>query len=65
MPKAKSNVEIKNRRASFDYEFLETYCGNSAYRNGNQIHTCRQSVLSGQFLLFQQRGAVCEKYACG
>ena len=24
MPKAKSNVEIKNRRASFDYEFLET-----------------------------------------
>ena len=25
MPKAKSNVEIKNRRASFDYEFLETY----------------------------------------
>ena len=25
MPKAKSKVEIKNRRASFDYEFLETY----------------------------------------
>ena len=25
MPKAKSEVEIKNRRASFDYEFLETY----------------------------------------
>ena len=25
MPKAKSNVEIKNRRASFDYEFLETF----------------------------------------
>ena len=25
MPKAKSNVEIKTRRASFDYEFLETY----------------------------------------
>ena len=23
--KAKSNIEIKNRRASFDYEFLETY----------------------------------------
>lgn len=23
--KAKSNVEIKNRRASFDYEFLETF----------------------------------------
>ena len=25
MPKAKSKVEIKNRRASFDYEFIETY----------------------------------------
>ena len=25
MPKAKSTVLIKNRRASFDYEFLETY----------------------------------------
>ena len=25
MPKAKSSVEIKNRRASFDYEFLETF----------------------------------------
>lgn len=24
MPKAKSKVEIKNRRASFDYEFIET-----------------------------------------
>lgn len=25
MPKKKSNVEIKNRRASFDYEFIETF----------------------------------------
>jgi len=25
MPRAKSKVEIKNRRASFDYEFIETY----------------------------------------
>ena len=25
MPKAKSSVEIKNRRASFDYEFIETF----------------------------------------
>lgn len=25
MPKAKSNIEIKNRRASFDYEFIETF----------------------------------------
>ncbi len=25
MPKAKSKVQVNNRRASFDYEFLETY----------------------------------------
>ncbi|MBQ9893099.1 MAG: SsrA-binding protein SmpB [Bacteroidales bacterium] len=25
MPKKKSSIEIKNRRASFDYEFLETF----------------------------------------
>jgi len=25
MPKAKSRIEIKNRRASFDYEFIETF----------------------------------------
>ena len=25
MPKAKSKIQITNRRASFDYEFLETY----------------------------------------
>ena len=25
MPRAKSSVEIKNRRASFDYEFIETF----------------------------------------
>ena len=25
MPKAKSKVQISNKRASFDYEFLETY----------------------------------------
>ena len=25
MPKARSKVQINNRRASFDYEFLETY----------------------------------------
>ena len=25
MPKARSSIQIKNRRASFDYEFLETY----------------------------------------
>ena len=25
MPKAKSKIQITNRRASYDYEFLETY----------------------------------------
>ena len=25
MPKAKSRIQVNNKRASFDYEFLETY----------------------------------------
>ena len=25
MPKAKSSIQIRNKRASFDYEFIETY----------------------------------------
>ena len=25
MPKAKSRIQVQNKRASFDYEFLETY----------------------------------------
>ena len=39
MPKAKSSVEIKNRRASFDYEFIETFqAGDCAYGYGNQVN---------------------------
>ena len=25
MPRAKSSIQIRNKRASFDYEFIETY----------------------------------------
>ena len=25
MPKAKSTIQVRNKRASFDYEFIETY----------------------------------------
>ena len=55
MPKAKSKVEIKNRRASFDYEFIETYVAGIVL-TGTEIKS---------ILLFQQRRTLCEEHACG
>ena len=45
MPKAKSNVEIKNRRASFDYEFLETYIAGIVL-TGTEIKSIRAGKAS-------------------
>ena len=45
MPKAKSNVEIKNRRASFDYEFLETYTAGIVL-SGTEIKSIRAGKAS-------------------
>ena len=45
MPKAKSNVEIKNRRASFDYEFLETYTAGIVL-GGTEIKSIRAGKAS-------------------
>ena len=45
MPKAKSNVEIKNRRASFDYEFLETYQAGLVL-TGTEINSIRAGKAS-------------------
>ena len=30
MPKAKSKIQVSNKRATFDYELLETYTGTPA-----------------------------------
>lgn len=45
MPKAKSNVEIKNRRASFDYEFLETFTAGIVL-SGTEIKSIRAGKAS-------------------
>jgi len=45
MPKAKSSVEIKNRRASFDYEFIETFQAGMVL-TGTEIKSIRAGKVS-------------------
>ena len=45
MPKARSKVEIKNRRASFDYEFIETYVAGIVL-TGTEIKSIRAGKAS-------------------
>ena len=47
MPKAKSTIQIKNRRASFDYEFLETYTA-GIQLVGTEIKSIRAGKVSLQ-----------------
>ena len=48
MPKAKSQkIEIRNKRASFDYEFLETYTAGIVLV-GTEIKSVRQGKVSLQ-----------------
>ena len=35
-----TEINIRNKRASFDYEFIEEYNA-GIDRHGNQIHPCR------------------------
>lgn len=45
MPKAKSKVEIKNKRAGFDYEFLDTYTAGIVL-TGTEIKSIRSGKAS-------------------
>ncbi|MBQ3659335.1 MAG: SsrA-binding protein SmpB [Bacteroidales bacterium] len=45
MPKAKSTVEIKNRRASFDYEFVERFTAGIVL-SGTEIKSIRAGKAS-------------------
>ncbi len=57
MPKAKSNIVIKNRRASFDYEFVKTYqAGICLY--GTEIKSIRtgKASLVDSFCYFDKLG---------
>jgi len=47
MPKAKSNIKVTNRRASFDYEFLETYTA-GIQLVGTEIKSIRAGKVSLQ-----------------
>ena len=47
MPKKKSEIQIKNRRASFDYEFLETYTA-GIQLVGSEIKSIRAGKVSLQ-----------------
>ena len=45
MPKAKSKIEIKNKRASFDYEFLDTFTAGIVL-SGTEIKSIRAGKAS-------------------
>ena len=47
MPKAKSKIQVSNRRASFDYEFLETYTAGIVLA-GTEIKSIRAGKVSLQ-----------------
>lgn len=57
MPKAKSRIQISNRRASFDYEFLETYTAGIVL-SGTEIKSIRagKASLSDAYCYFDLRG---------
>ena len=57
MPKAKSRIQISNRRASFDYEFLETFTA-GIQLVGTEIKSIRagKASLVDAFCYFDQRG---------
>ena len=57
MPKKSSSIEIKNRRASFDYTFLETYVAGIVLA-GTEIKSVRtgKASLVDAFCYFDARG---------
>ncbi len=57
MPKAKSKIQISNRRASFDYEFLETYTAGIVL-TGSEIKSIRagKASLVDAFCYFDSQG---------
>ena len=57
MPKAKSKIQISNRRASFDYTFLETYTAGIVL-SGTEIKSIRagKASLADAFCYFDPLG---------
>lgn len=57
MPKAKSSIQIRNKRASFDYEFIETYTAGVVLA-GTEIKSIRAGrvSLADAYCYFDLRG---------
>lgn len=57
MPKAKSKIQINNKRASFDYEFLETYTAGIVLA-GTEIKSIRagKASLQDAYCYFDTQG---------
>ena len=57
MPKARSKIQISNKRASFDYEFLETYTAGIVLA-GTEIKSIRagKASLSDAYCYFDLNG---------
>ncbi|MBQ6087751.1 MAG: SsrA-binding protein SmpB [Bacteroidales bacterium] len=57
MPKAKSKIQISNRRASFDYQFVETYTAGIVLV-GTEIKSIRagKASLADAYCYFDTRG---------
>lgn len=57
MPKAKSKIQVNNKRASFDYEFLETYTAGIVL-TGTEIKSIRagKASLQDAYCYFDLRG---------
>ncbi len=60
--KISNNIQIKNKRATFDYELLDTFTAGSYDRNEIKIDPFREGEF-GRYVLYRgKRGAVGEEY---
>ena len=56
------SVNIKNKRATFDYELMDTYTAGIVL-TGTEIHSFRKSKSGGYVLLFCERRIMGKEYA--
>ena len=54
LKRKKSPVSIKNKKASFEYFFVETYTAGIAYGHRDQVDTFGQGKSCRYILLYQQ-----------
>ena len=60
--KISNNIQIKNKRATFDYELLDTFTAGIVL-TGTEIKSIRLGKASGRYVLYRgKRGTVGEEY---